>query len=86
MKIKTVMCDIYGTLLTDEGTITGKTIEAIKAIRKRGILFGLCTKHDVTSVLQQLNSWNLEGNVDIDKALKTIDEKRRIKKIYGFTH
>lgn len=64
MIIKTVMCDIYGTLLTDEGTISDKTIDAIKAIRKRGILFGLCTKHDVTSVLQQLNSWKLEGNID----------------------
>lgn len=64
MKIKAVMCDIEGTLLTKDNIISTKTIDTMKAIRKKGILFGLCTRHDISSVLYQLKKWNIEGEID----------------------
>lgn len=62
--IKLVMCDVDGTLLNDDGLVTQKTIEAIRKLREKGILFGLCTGRDVHSVHDLLNHWNLTGMVD----------------------
>ena len=39
--VKAVMCDIDGTLLSSNGIVTPKTIEAIKKLREHGILFGM---------------------------------------------
>ncbi len=50
MNIKAIMCDVDGTLLTNQGVVSPKTIEAIKKARNRGILFGLSTGRDVNSV------------------------------------
>lgn len=63
-EIKAVMCDVDGTLLSNEGIVTPKTIEAIKKLREKGILFGLCTGRDVTSVRNQSEEWGIEGMVD----------------------
>lgn len=62
--IKAVMCDVDGTLLTDEGVVSPKTVEAIKKLREKGILFGLCTGRDVPSVKNQMKDWGIEGLVD----------------------
>ena len=48
--VKAVMCDIDGTLLSSNGIVTPKTIEAIKKLREHGILFGISTGRDVPSV------------------------------------
>ena len=58
------MCDVDGTLLNDEGFITPKTIEAIRKLRTKGILFGLCTGRDVHSVHDLLDYWGLANMVD----------------------
>ena len=41
--IKAVFCDIDGTLLTSQHTVSPRTVAAIRALRERGVLFGLCT-------------------------------------------
>lgn len=64
-KIKAIMCDVDGTLLTDNGVVSPDTIEAIKAVRAKGYLFGLCTGRDVDSVKTLLTPWGIEGLVDI---------------------
>ena len=37
--IKAVFCDIDGTLLTSEHTVSPRTVVAIRALRERGVLF-----------------------------------------------
>ncbi len=64
-KIKIVMCDIDGTLLNDEKKVTPKTLEAIKKIRKQGILFGIATGRTPVAVKKLLSEWHLEEDVDI---------------------
>ena len=44
--IKAVLCDIDGTLLTSQHTVSPRTVAAIRALRERGVLFGLCTGRD----------------------------------------
>ena len=38
--IKAVFCDIDGTLLTSQHTVSPRTVAAIRALRERGVLFG----------------------------------------------
>ena len=39
--IKVVFCDLDGTLLTSEHTVSPRTVAAIHVLRERGVLFGL---------------------------------------------
>ena len=59
--VKAVMCDIDGTLLSSNGIVTPKTIEAIKKLREHGILFGISTGRDVPSVKHLLKVWGIDG-------------------------
>ena len=59
------MCDIDGTLLNDEKKVTPKTLEAIKKIRKQGILFVIATGRTPVAVKKLLSEWHLEEDVDI---------------------
>lgn len=65
MDVKAIMCDVDGTLLTSQGVVSTYTIETIKKVREKGILFGLSTGRDVDSVKTLLQSWGIEGLVDI---------------------
>ena len=62
--IKIIMCDVDGTLLNDEGIVTKKTREAIKKIREKGILFGLCTGRDLHGVKELIKTWEIEEFVN----------------------
>ena len=62
--IKAIMCDVDGTLLTDDGVVSPFTIEMIKRVREKGILFGLSTGRDVNSVQTLLKTWGIDGLVD----------------------
>lgn len=64
MNVKAIMCDIDGTLLTNEQIVSSRTISVIKKVREKGILFGLCTGRDVHSVKALLGQWGLDGMVD----------------------
>lgn len=64
MTIRAVMCDVDGTLLTSEQIVSDKTIEAIKKIKEKGVLFGLCTGRDVSSVLKRQQEWRIDGLID----------------------
>lgn len=64
MEIKAIMCDVDGTLLSDEQVVTPRTLAAIQKVREKGILFGLCTGRDVHSVKQLLKPWGVEGLID----------------------
>ena len=64
-RIKIVMCDVDGTLLTDSGTVSVRTIEAIKKLREKGLLFGVCTGRDLTAVKNSLELWGVKGLIDV---------------------
>lgn len=64
MEIKAVMCDVDGTLLNSKGVVSPRTIEAIKKVREKGIVFGLCTGRDTHSVKTLLEHWGVAGLVD----------------------
>lgn len=64
MNIKAIMCDVDGTLLTSEGVVSKRTVNAIKKAREKGILFGLSTGRDVNSIQTLLKEWGIDGLVD----------------------
>lgn len=64
-KIKAIMCDVDGTLLTSDGVVSPFTKDMIKKVREKGILFGLSTGRDVHSVKTLLKIWGIDGLVDV---------------------
>lgn len=65
MTIKAIMCDVDGTILTDQNIVSPRTVEAIKKVREKGMLFGLATGRDVLNTKGFLKDWGIEGLVDI---------------------
>lgn len=64
-KIKIIMCDVDGTLIPEyQHKVLQETIEAIKKVREKGILFGLCTGRDLHGVKGLIESWGISGLVD----------------------
>lgn len=63
--IKAVFCDIDGTLLTSQHTVSPRTVAAICALRERGVLFGLCTGRDAHATEAMYELWGIEGLVDV---------------------
>lgn len=63
--VKIILCDLDGTLLNSKKTVTPLTIEAIKKVREKGILFGIATGRTPAGVRKKIIEWGLEGNVDI---------------------
>ena len=64
-RIKAVICDVDGTLLTSQGVVSPITGTAIKNLRSQGILFGIATGRDAKSVVDLLGEWGIEGQADI---------------------
>lgn len=64
MDVKAIMCDVDGTLLNSQGIVSPMTVDMIKKVREKGILFGLSTGRDVHSVKTLLKIWGIEGLVD----------------------
>lgn len=63
--IKAVFCDIDGTLLTSQHTVSPRTVAAIRALHERGVLFGLCTGRDAHATEAMYKLWGIEGLVDV---------------------
>ncbi len=64
--IKAVFVDVDGTLLTSKQTVDPATIESIRKVKEKGILFGLATGRDATSCEKLIEThWNLSGLVDL---------------------
>lgn len=63
--IKAVFCDIDGTLLTSQHTVSPRTVAAIRALRERGVLFGLCTGRDAHATEAMYELWGIDGLVDV---------------------
>lgn len=67
MKMETinlVFCDVDGTLLNDRKQCPKENIDAIKALRKQGIQFGISTGRPVANVMAAIIGWGLLNEVD----------------------
>ena len=62
--IKMIMCDVDGTLLNEAGNVSPLTIEAIKKIKLKGLLFGLATGRDIDITEPWYEEWGISGLVD----------------------
>ena len=63
--IRLIASDIDGTLLTSQHTVSPRTVAAIRALRERGVLFGLCTGRDAHATEAMYELWGIEGLVDV---------------------
>jgi len=64
-RIKIIMSDIDGTLLTSQGKISPRTYQAIKKVRENGILFGIATGRALEGVLENTKDWGINDICDI---------------------
>lgn len=81
MDVKLVMCDLDGTLLTEEKTITPLSRETIAKLKDRGIAFGIATGRPTQSVLRTLQSQQVLSYVDVvvtNNGVTWLDRKDQI--------
>lgn len=64
-QIKAIMCDLDGTLLCDDGYVSEKTLQAIKKIREKGIVFGIATGRDILTCENLFEEWGVSGLIDM---------------------
>ena len=62
--IKIVVSDMDGTLFTDDKKILPSTIEAIKKIKEKNIIFGLCTGRETQTVEKIVKNLGIHKYVD----------------------
>lgn len=62
--VKMVVCDLDGTLLKDPAHISARTKEAIRKLRRQGILFGICSGRSTIALKQKIRTWGIENDVD----------------------
>lgn len=82
--IKLILCDLDGTLLTDEKKISQHTIDIIQKARDKGILFGLATGRSLYAVDQLMDEWHIREQCDVlmgFNGAQIIDEKLHVNEI-----
>lgn len=62
--INMIMCDLDGTLLNANNTVSKRTKQAIKLARKAGIYFGIATGRPPYAVLELIKIWGIDEDVD----------------------
>ena len=65
MDVRLVMCDLDGTLLTEEKKISLLSRETIAKLKKKGITFGIATGRPTESVLRTLKMEQILPYVDV---------------------
>ncbi|WP_267872561.1 HAD family hydrolase [Malacoplasma penetrans] len=64
-QIKVVVSDMDGALLDDSKNVLESSILAIKKIKEKGLLFGLCTGRDANNMANVLiDKWKIKEYVD----------------------
>lgn len=64
-RIKLIMCDIDGTLLTSNHEVTEATKTAIAKVREQGVLFGIATGRALEAVTLLTPEWNVDHLIDV---------------------
>ena len=63
--IKLILCDLDGTLLSDDKKISEHTISIIQKAREQGIRFGLATGRSLYAVVVLLDEWKIRDQCDV---------------------
>lgn len=63
--IKLILCDLDGTLLNDQKSISQHTLKTIQKARENGILFGLATGRSLYAVDVLLDEWQIRDQCDV---------------------
>ncbi|MCF0111336.1 MAG: HAD family phosphatase, partial [Erysipelotrichaceae bacterium] len=63
--IKLIMTDLDGTLLTDDKKVTERTREAIRKVKKQGVLFGIATGRAIEPVQILSKQWQIDDLIDV---------------------
>lgn len=62
--IKLVLCDIDGTLLNSQQTVSPKTKKALCHLKEKHILLGIATGRSPYSITRLMSEWGLENHID----------------------
>lgn len=62
--IKMVVCDLDGTLLKHPKKISERNKKAIREMRKKGVLFGVCSGRSAIALQKKLKTWGIDKDVD----------------------
>ena len=71
--IKLVASDLDGTLIHNGGPVSSRSIAAIRALRKNGVFFTLCTGRDYFSLQQYIDKLELTGPVVVSGGSKIVE-------------
>ena len=63
--IKLILCDLDGTLLNDDKTVSEYTRSVIDKARDKGILFGLATGRSLYAVNNLIDKWGIRNQCDV---------------------
>lgn len=64
-KIKIVVSDIDGTFIDDNKQVSPNTIKAIQKIKRKGLLFALCSGREPNTIKNLAMKWGIISYVDI---------------------
>lgn len=62
--IRMVLCDLDGTLLYNTKKISDRNKAAIRALRRQGILFGICSGRSAVALQRLVEDWGIGEDVD----------------------
>ncbi len=62
--VRMVVCDLDGTLLTNDMVAHPRTVQVVERLRKMGVRFGIASGRHPIPTRNRLDAWGLEGIVD----------------------
>lgn len=62
--IRMVVCDLDGTLLYRPGKLSENAVKTIRSLRRKGILFGVCSGRPAYGLKNMLPVWKIENDTD----------------------
>lgn len=64
-KVKMIMCDIDGTLITDTKQMTDYTRHTLSKLKSHNIKFSICTGRSLEAITRLIKQWKIEDYCDI---------------------
>lgn len=64
-EIKMIMCDLDGTLLRNDKTVSERTLACLKRLKAENILFGIATGRTLYAVSRLIHDWKIAEYVDV---------------------
>lgn len=76
--IRLIASDMDGTLLNNQGKISGKTAQQIREIQKKGVVFAICTGRIFNSARQELERNGIRCSYLCNSGAQIIDENGQV--------